>query len=72
MKEIIEYIDNLQTEADTGVTDINVLFWVGTNTIKERLKEKEEYINQNSNEIHEYGVKERLDRNDKDRNINAT
>lgn len=33
---------------------------------------KEEFINQNSNEIHEYGVKARLDRNDKDRNINAT
>lgn len=38
MKDIIEYIDQLQEEADKGATDINVLFWVGTNTIKERLK----------------------------------
>ena len=38
MKEIIDYIDQLQAEADKGATDINVLFWVGTNTIKERLK----------------------------------
>ena len=42
MKEIIEYIDQLQKEADTGATDINVLFWVGTNTIKERLKGAED------------------------------
>ena len=38
----------------------------------ERNEEVIEYIEINSNEIHEYGVKERLDRNDKDRNINAT
>ena len=29
---------------------------------------KEEYINQNSNEIHEYGVMERMKKNEQNRN----
>ena len=42
MNDIIKYIDQLQEEADKGATDINVLFWVGTNTIKEKLKGAED------------------------------
>lgn len=42
VKDILDYIDNIQHEADKGATDINVLFWVGTNTIKERLKGAED------------------------------
>ena len=38
MKKIIDYIDQIQEEADKGA-DINVLFWVGTNTIKKMLED---------------------------------
>ena len=40
MKEIIDYINQLQEEADKNVADINVLFWIGTNTIKEMLEKE--------------------------------
>lgn len=36
------------------------------------MEEVQDFLERNSNEISEYGVKARLDKNDKDRDINAT
>lgn len=39
-QEILDYINQLQKEAEHGTDSINVLFWVGTNTIKKMLEEE--------------------------------
>lgn len=39
-KEIIDYINQLQEEAENGTDSIEVVFWTGTNTIKEMLEEE--------------------------------
>ena len=39
-KKIIEYINQLQEEAEHGTDSIEVVFWIGTNTIKEMLEEE--------------------------------
>ena len=37
-QDIIDYVDQLQREADIDEDNITILFWVGTNNIKEMLK----------------------------------